>query len=195
MKKYLLILGVAIMTLANKSDSPVDRLNVAGPLNFNKTSFNLSWTDKPSDNYYIQEYLPSGEGVDTYNQMMTIHVFDVNISLDKAVEQKVKELETRKKTDQTCNYKVTESPDKKEKIVDFTLGESKGDKMTIFEFNVYHYEIVNISKKKKGLVVYAYTKRAYGDNITDLLTNLGSIRNTSLNEMISTKKPEVNIEK
>ena len=181
------------MSFTNFSNDPTDRIVVPGPLTFNKTTFNIAWTDKPNDTYYIQEYLPTGENVEKFNQMLTIHLFDKDIKLKDAVQQKVKELNNRKKTDPTCNYQVNESPDGKEFMVDFILGESQGDKMTIVEFNIYRYKQVDLGDKKKGILVYAYSKRAYGDDITAFFKNLKNDRTEILNAMISSEMPTVKI--
>ena len=193
MKKYLLIMTTVLMSFTTFNNEPVDRIGVKGPLTFNKTSFNLSWTDKPNDTYFIQEYLPKDEKVENFNQMLTLHLFDKDIKVKNAVKQKIQELDTRKKTDPTCNYQITESPDGKEFMVDFLFGESKGDKMTIIEFNIYHYKQVTLGDRKKGILVYAYSKRAYGDDITTFLKNLRKDRADLLNVMIASEMPTVKL--
>ena len=193
MKKYLLIMTTVLMSFTTFNNEPVDRIGVKGPLTFNKTSFNLSWTDKPNDTYFIQEYLPKDEKVENFNQMLTLHLFDKDIKVKNAVKQKIQELDTRKKTDPTCNYQITESPDGKEFMVDFLLGESKGDKMTIIEFNIYHYKQVTLGDRKKGILVYAYSKRAYGDDITTFLKNLRKDKADLLNVMIASEMPTVKL--
>ena len=190
----LIALSTLLFSFTTISDNPVDRLGVKGPLEFNKINFKLAWTDKPNDIYYIQEYLPDGEKLESFSQMLTIHLFDTDIKTKDAVGQKVKELTERKKTDAVCNYQVTESPDGKEFIVDFLLGESKDDKMTIVEFNVYRYKQIEISKKKKAIIVYAYSKRSYGDNITNFFKTLKADRTNYLNQMISADIPTVIID-
>lgn len=194
MKTTLIALSTLFFSFTNITNNPVDRLGVKGPLEFNKTNFKLAWTDKPNDSYYIQEYLPDGEKLESFNQMLTLHLFDTDIKTKDAVEQKLKELTERKKTDAVCNYQVTESPDGKEFIVDFLLGESKDNKMTIVEFNVYHYKQIEITKKKKAIVVFAYSKRSYGDDITSFLKTLKDDRTNYLNQMISADIPNVTIE-
>lgn len=193
MKTILIALSILLFSFTT-SDNPVDRLGVKGPLEFNKINFKLAWTDKPNDIYYIQEYLPNGEKLESFTQMLTIHLFDTGIKTKDAVGQKVKELIERKKTDAVCNYQVSESPDGKEFIVDFLLGESKDDKMTIVEFNVYRYKQIEISKKKKAIIVFAYSKRSYGDDITNFFKTLKTDRTNYLNQMISADIPTVIID-
>jgi hypothetical protein len=149
MKITLLLASFFFFT--NIKDEPIDRIGIKGPLEFNKENFNLSWSEKPNENYFVQEYLPKGELTDSYNQMLTIHLFITDLDTKEAVQKKLNELETRKKTDPVCNYSVNESPDGKEFMVDFLMGESKGDKMTIAEFNVYHYKKIDLSNGKKGI--------------------------------------------
>jgi hypothetical protein len=192
--KYLLTLLSLLLLSFTSSDKVEERLGVKGPLTFNDTKFNLIWSDKPSDIYYIQEYLPDGEKVESFNEMLTIHFFDVDVKLENVVQQKIQELLTRKKTDPVCNYQVTESPDGKEFIVDFLLGESKGDKMSIVEFNIYRYKQIEFGRKGKGIIVYAYSKRSYGDSITSFFQTLGGERVKYLNEMISAEVPRVELQ-
>ena len=195
MRKTLLILSVFFFSFTIESDKPVDRIGVTGPLKFSKTSFNLAWADKPNDKYYIQEYLPKGEKLESFNQMLTIHLFDIDIKTKDAVNQKINELTEKKKIDPTCNYQLIESPDGKEFIVTFFLGESKNDKMTIVEFNIYRYKQIEIAKKKKAIIVYTYSKRGYGADITAFFDTLKTERINYLNEMISVEIPKIRIEK
>jgi hypothetical protein len=190
-KLILLLIATALISFKTIEPNPVDRIGVQGPLKFNKTEFILWWTDKPSEEYYIQEYLPKDEKVEHFSQLMTIHLFDNEINVEKAVELKVNELEIRKKTDANCNYQVTESPDGKEFIVDFILGESMDGKMTIIEFNAYRYKQIQLTDKSHGILVYAYSKRAYSDDITPFLKNLSGTRTEILNEMIGIELPEI----
>src|SRR5258706_5661876 len=176
------------------NENVVDRIGVKGPLEFNGTTFKLSWTDKPNDKYYIQEYLPDGEKTDAFNQMLTIHLFDTDMKIEKAVQQKIKELTNRKKKDPICNYQVNESPDGKEFMVDFLLSESKDDKVSIVEFNIYKYKRVSLGENKKGIVVYAYSKRKYHDEIMPFLKGLKDERTTHLNQMISAEIPAITIQ-
>lgn len=193
--KQTLILATALLLSFTTIDSPVvDRLGVKGPLTFDKINFNLAWTAKPNEKYYIQEYLPEGETVEAFHQMLTLHLFDTEVPVEDAVKLKVKELTQRKQTDPICNYIITESPDKKEFMVDFLLGASKNDQMTIVEFNVYRYRQIELGAGRKALLIFAYAKRAYEDEITPFLSGLGDSRVKYLNQMIETEMPSVRIE-
>ena len=190
MKKYLLFFCIALLSFTNSTD-PVDRIGVKEPLKFNDLSFALSWSDHPKDYYYIQEYLPQNETSEHFNQMLTLHVFDKDVTAEAAMNQKVKELEIRKKTDKLCNYQVIESPDGKEFVVDFLLSQSIGDKLSVIEFNAYRYKKVSVGNNKTGILVYAYTKRSYGDDTTGFLQKLGDDRAKMLVAMQTIVLPEI----
>lgn len=191
MKIIFLAISSLLISFMSVSDDITDRIGVKGPLEFNGITFNLAWSDQPRENYYIQEYLPPGEKVESFEQMMTIHLFVTDMSVYEAVQRKGKELTSRKKSDPLCNYQITESPDGKEYMVDFILSESKGEEMTIAEFNVYRYKETDLGNNQKGLLVYAYSKRSYGDGITPFLKNLKDEKINYLNEMALTSIPVV----
>lgn len=191
MKNVLLIISFFCFSFTTLNSDSLDKLGVKGPLEFGKTMFKLAWSDQPRPNYYIQEYLPEGESLEKFNQMISIHLFATDIKLKVAVKLKIEELTKRKKTDGVCNFIVTESPDGKENIVDFLLGESKGDAMTIVEFNVYRYKQVDLGNNRTGIMVYAFSKRSYGDEITQFFNTLKEDRVKYLNQMIGAKLPTV----
>lgn len=192
-KPLLLITSILFLSFTIVKDDLKDRLNVKGPLLFGNTSFKLSWAAKPKETYYVQEYLPDGEKLNSFNQMLTINLFVLDIEVKNAVEQKINELNNRKKTDAVCNYEVNESPDGKEFIVDFLMSESKDDKMTTVEFNVYRYKQIELEGGKKAILVYAYSKRSYNNEITDFLKVLSKERTTYLNHMISSEIPAIKV--
>ena len=192
-KILLLLTSILFISFTTINEDPKDRLNVKGPLSFGDASFKLFWTAKPKETYYIQEYLPEGETLNSFSQMLTINLFVSDIGVKNAVNQKINELTNRKKTDKVCNYEVSESPDGKEFIVDFLLSESKDNQMNIVEFNVYRYKQIDIESAKKAIVVYAYSKIAYGKEITSFLESLGKERTNYLNLMISSEIPSIKI--
>lgn len=194
MTKYLLALSIAFCSLSFSGviNAPIERLGVKGPLTFNKINFNLSWSDKPNETYFIQEYLPAGEKTENFIQLLTLHLFNKDIPLKNAVDQKVQELNNRKLTDAVCNYAITQKAGGSEYMVDFILSESVGNKKTIAEFNIYRYKQVQLGTKK-GILVYAYSKRSYGNDITGFLKKLKADRATMLNTMATTEIPTVTI--
>lgn len=187
------VVSLLVITSSLFAQKALNRIGASGPLDFNKTSFNLAWSDKPNATYYVQEYVPKGERVENFTQMLTVNVFDKDITIEDAVQQKAKWLNERKKTDDVCNFQVTNNPDKTEYMVDFIVSEKKGDDYTIVEFNVYRYKKVDIGNGKKGILVYVYSQRSYGEEITDFLQNLGETRTGMLNAMIASVLPAITL--
>lgn len=193
--KSLIIALSSILLFSFTASKMTEYLSVEGPLKFNQTDFELKWTEQPNDKYYIQEYLPKDENLKDFNQMLTMHLFDMDVKLKDAVSQKVIELGKRKETDALCNYQVTESPDGKEFIVDFILSENVDDELAIVEFNIYHYRQIELGKKHKAIAVYAYTKRSYRSDISNFFKRLKDDRNSHLKEMTSIEKPKIILKK
>lgn len=194
MKRHFFIFLIILTSFTTYRDEPIDRIGVKGPLTFDKTTFNLVWTDKPSGNYYVQEYLPESESVDHFNQMISIFLFVGDVKIDDAVQQKIQELETRKKTDETCNYMVNQNPETKEYVIDFIVGQAKGNFMEMQEFNIYRYKQIELSYGKKAIFVYSYSKRAYGNDITPFLKHLPKNRMAYLKTMIQVEMPTVSVD-
>ena len=174
-------------------NDPTERIGVKGPLEFNKTQFLLAWSQKPNSNYYVQEYLPKNETVEHFNQLITINVFVMDISVENAVAQKINELNQRKKTDPVCNYSVIKSPDGKENILDCLLSVEKNGELDIVEFIIYRYKQIALDNNKKALLVYSYSKRSYGKNITPFLKSLKNERGDLLKVMASKELPKIKI--
>ncbi|NMH28309.1 hypothetical protein [Flavobacterium silvaticum] len=132
MKKSILLVCLICMSFATSSD-PVERLGIKGPLQFNKTEFSLAWSQKPNEKMYVQEYLPKGETVDRFDQMLTLYVLHAGFSVEQAVAQKAEELTERKKTDEICHFSVIKSPDGKEQILDCLLSDNSSGKVDVVE--------------------------------------------------------------
>jgi hypothetical protein len=188
MKQFLFVMAIILSSFKNTGTT--DKIGVKGPLTFNKTVFDLSWVSNPNSNYYVQEYLPKNESEDHFNQMLSIFLLIGNTTPAEAAQQKANELTARKSIDATCNFAISRSADKKEILLDFVLGE-KG----VEEFNVYRYKQIDLPDKQKALLLYAYSKRAYGNNVTTFLQNLKTERTNIVNEMAAIQLPAINLNK
>jgi len=171
----------------------VERIGLNGPLEFNKTEFNLVWSQKPQDNYYVQEYIPKNETVDRFNELITVNVFLVSNTVQNAVQQKIENLNKRKETDKLCNYNIIESPDEKEFILDCLLSLEKDNKLNTVEFIIYRYKQIELENHKKALLIYSYSKRSYDEHIPEFLKHLAVEKTDLLNVMISKDLPEIKI--
>lgn len=168
-----------------------DLIGVKGPLEFNQTVFKLAWTANPDDTYYAQEYLPDGENVDTFNQMLAIHVFIKDISPRDAVFEKAFQISAKLGKGSLVYF--TGSADEKIFILDFLVEEKKLLKRTLVEYNLYRYQQIDLANEKKALVVYMYCKRSYGADTTAFLKSLADVKKGYRDEMFNTEIPVVTI--
>lgn len=192
MKNRFFLLLTTITLLSFRSDETKDYLNVQGPLSFDNKTFNLKWSQK-NGNYYIQEYLIAGETLDNFNEMISLFVLNENVSIEDAIAVKKQELDNFKKTDPVCNYAVTSNTNDKTVLIDFLRGESEGEAMTVVEFNLYRYKQIKIGKNKNAVLVYAFSKRAYGSEITPFLKSLTEERLEYLIKIFSVEIPEIKL--
>jgi hypothetical protein len=188
----LATIGIWI-SLAAGIDNPIDQMGVKGPLLYDRQQFILTWSSRPIPIYTTQEYLPLGETRDTFHQMVSLHLIDTALSPLDAVQQKVNEIEERKKTDKVCNYQVNQNPDTKEYILDYLQSESDSTGMTILDFNIYRFRQIDLPKKRKAILVYAYTQRSYRAAIRPFLRIFNTERAAWLKEMATTTMPTIRI--
>lgn len=205
MKKRLIILMVLSFIVANfglvlADDSltteqgdaePIDRIGVAGPLVFNDTVFNLAWTAHPDETYYAQEYLPEGENVETFDQMLAVHVFLKDVKPKKAVLEKAIQLSIQLGKNSFVYF--SGSADEKTYVLDFVVEEKKFGKRILVEYNLYRYQEIDLGNEKTALMVIMYCKRSYGSDTKKFLKTLGDYRQGYRDEMFKMEVPVVAI--
>lgn len=157
-------------------EKAVDFLNIGNKIHFAGKDYHLAWSSHPNETYYKQEYVAKGDKVEHYKRMIIIDFLEGDIKPKKAVETYIKSFEQRKKNDPVVNYQVLENGD--EYMLDFILSSPSedGKAVKILERNVYHYYLINSPKaKKKGLLLFAVSDRAYTkeemDKMFDTLKN------------------------
>jgi hypothetical protein len=191
MKNCLLLVTVLLLSIKSfeQKNKLEERLGVPGPLVFGDTNFKLAWTNHSDTLYYIQKYLPSGDSLVDFKQMLHLELLRKDTLLEKLVQQETKVLEERKKVDHYCNYNVISSPEGDEFILDFLTSENSNGK--ILQFNIWHYKLVNIEGKGRRIELFAYTKRSYDSEIKSFLKNFGKDRITMLDKMVAAGMPAI----
>jgi hypothetical protein len=128
MKKVIYFTSLLLIIFSTAKSQTIERIGLKGPIEFNKTEFKLAWSQKPNANYYVQEYLPKNETVERFNELITVNVFVLDVTVEKAIQQKVNELTKRKEIDKVCNFSVINSPDGTESILDCLLSSGNDEK-------------------------------------------------------------------
>ena len=193
MKKAIYFTSLLLIIFSTAKSQTIERIGLKGPIEFNKTEFKLAWSQKPNANYYVQEYLPKNETVEKFNELITVNVFVLDVTVEKAIQQKVNELTKRKEIDKVCNFSVIDSPDGTESILDCLLSSGNDQKLDVVEFIIYRYKQIELENHKKALLIYSYSKRSYDENIIKILNGLSSERESLLNVMISAEMPKITI--
>src|SRR5262249_10031412 len=106
----LLALFLSCACHAAWSDNAIDRLSVPGPINFNGSNYQLSWTSHPSAYYYKQEYLPAGETGEHFHRMVLLEAVVQGTNVDGAVAAQIAVLTRRKSTDPMVNFASFRNP-------------------------------------------------------------------------------------
>ena len=151
------------------------------------TIYKLAWSSHPNDVYYKQEYLPAGEKAESFKTMVMLEAIIKDLPIEKVVRLKESELQERKKTDQVCNYQITTNSQTGEYMIDFLL--SSGN---IVEWNAYRYKKIVDSKGKPTILLFALSKRAYGNDYKNFLVGLKSDRIDAINLVWNYNLPTIN---
>ena len=65
-------ISALVLMMAPAAAAITDFLGAPGPILFDGKSYELAWTARPSENYTKQEYVPAGQAVETYDQMLLV---------------------------------------------------------------------------------------------------------------------------
>jgi hypothetical protein len=180
-----------ILGLFSFQENVNDLLGVKGPLQFNKSDFQLYLSGQPEKNMTLQVYLPKGEDLDNYNQKLSLIVLNTNKDVDGVIKDKLKGLATRKKTDLNCNYSVTDVNDGKESIVEFIQTEGSGKKLSEAEFNISRVKMLSSNDKGNYLLIYTYSWRTYEAEAVDMVKNIATYKSDFILELSKKEMPEV----
>ncbi len=172
-----------------------DFLNIPGPITFNETDFSLAWSSNPTPTYFKQEYIPAGEVIERYNQMILVEVVQGDLTVEDAVRAQVNVIQQRKKTDQLAQYQIVENPNTGEIILDFLLSAGTKKKLDVVEWNAYRYKAFEDDKGQKGILLFAISKRGYNEDITLFLKGLKDERIHLINKLGAHEMPAVKVRK
>ena len=171
------------------SSKAKDYLNIPGPIEFDGVAYNLVWSKPNQGGYYIQEYLPEGQNVDTYTDLLIVD-YDTNVSetIERAVKSKVQWMEERKKTDLAANYKVIKNEEKNEYLVDLLITEGQ-----VVEWDAIRYIEYKENGKYIGMSTFTLSKRAYGEDVLPFMERLKSDRKQLIGKLVAMPAPKVTL--
>lgn len=191
---YLLPFLFALNTSFNRHAADVvNYLNTGDTLTVNNQRYILSWSSRPGNNYYKQEYLPVGEKAKKYKSMLLVEYLLIDTPAKNIVGVKVHEIVERKKTDAVANLMVQKNPKNGEYLLDFILSDGDGHRVSTIELNAYRYKNYTDKTGHKGVLLFALSKRAYGDDVELFLANLKFERQNIIKTMAEPNFPPVEL--
>lgn len=191
-----LVMLLSTASLAQTTNSPVDYLNVPGPISFNNTSYNLSWTSHPSETYYKQEYLVKGDPADRFKTMLLLEVLTGATNLKNIADSKVAELKKMKITNPVVTYDLTANSTTGEYFLDFLVSDNDPNgKVNIAERNIYRYTTFTDKAGKKSILLFGISVRSYGNDTGKFLASLKLNRNELLTKVKQFSIPGITIRK
>ena len=165
----------------------VDLLGAPGPIVLDGKSFELAWSAQPSGNYRKQEYVPAGQSVDHYDQMVMLERVTGGLKVIDAVSGQMDMLENRKRTDPLVRFEVLQKNARDEVDFDFLVSgrDARGDPMV--EWNLYRY-----LPTASGVLLFAISHRAYGNEaVKTFLGELSQLRSAQTGMFLQTPVPDL----
>jgi hypothetical protein len=150
----VLLAGSPALVLA---DELVERLSVPGPLELDGQQYHLAWTSHPLPHFYKQEYLPQGQTLPRYRQMLMLDLLTVDATPAQLALAKIEELDARKPADPLVNHDIIVKPDGSAVLLDFVLSAPDANGDLIVEWNAYRYEA-----RPEGVLLFGISRRGYG---------------------------------
>ena len=189
----LLFVCCSFFLLSFKSDKPIDYLQVPGPIAFSGKTYYLGWSANPEKNYFKQEYIPEGQTLQKFNEMLLLELILGDFTVKDVVSAQMKQLEKRKATDKTVQYEAIENPETGEIILDFVVSTGTAKAVEIVEWNGYRYKPFTGKNGQKGVALFAISRRAYGTKITSFLKDLKTNRTPFIEAIGGYPFPEVKL--
>ncbi|MGC4058633.1 MAG: hypothetical protein QM743_11015 [Chitinophagaceae bacterium] len=169
--RVLLLLLPAVAASA-QTEIPKNYLGTESAITFAGLRYDLVWTAHPTPAYFKQEYLPKGEQIDRFKNLLMLEVLSGNVSMNEVIAAKVKELRKIKETNPVTQYELFENDG--EVILDFLLSVNSkdGKKVALVEHNVYRYRAERGTDGTEYVVLFGLSERSYGDDIDTFLPGL-----------------------
>lgn len=182
---------IALIVMATPAAAEVaDRLGIPGPIAFDGKAFDLAWSAQPSENYIKQEYVPAGQTVETYDQMLLVEVVTGGVSVKEAVTSQRDMLVKRKGSDPLVNMQVLQHDATGEALLDFIVSAKDARGEYIVEWNAYRYAPYRDTSGRRGVLLFAVSHRAYGNqNAKAFLGGLKQFKSGQIHAILGAPLP------
>lgn len=174
-----------VMMAAPSTAQVVDYLGVPGPISLDGKSYKLAWSSKPCENYVKQEYLPTGQSPETYDQMVLVERVTGDIKVIDAVRSQNEMLDKRMSSDPLLRSEILQKDATGEVVLDFLVSATDAKGEYVVEWNLYRY-----APMKSGVLLFAVSHRAYGNNNSKaFLSRLKQLRTAQTGALLKAALP------
>jgi hypothetical protein len=191
--RFVTTFGAATLAIitAMPSAAQSDQLGVPGPLSFQSQDYALAWTSQPSDTYFKQEYVPDGQDVETFEDMIFVEAVVGTLAPMDAATVQIQSLEARKGSDPVVNYDVLQNEASGEVLLDFVISDLQANPVVV-EWNAYRYLPL---ADGEGVVLVGISRRGYGEEgATAFMSGLGAMRSEAISALVNLELPAIAIE-
>ena len=195
----LLTIFFALIMLSGSGHSQapkpaVNFLGIQGPIVVQKNAYRLAWSAHPDATLYKQEYLVVGDAFPKYKSMVTIDFALTASTVGQAVDTKLRELESLKKTYPIVEYNIVSNSATGEKIIDCLIGNNAANERdNLAERDVYRFKAIKTKSGQRGIILFAVSDRKYGPEITPFLTRLKVDKPLLVNEVAKLSLPIIQL--
>lgn len=195
--RFSFLLMTSFISLNGFSQTPVNYLNTPAELVFSNTSFNLVWSSHPNTAYYKQEYIPKGETLNKFTNMILLEVLVGKATIKDAIAGKIAELQQMKSSNPYVSYDSSYNAAKEEYILDFVLTANTpdGKGITIAERNVYRYKKYSGKNGETGILLLGVSKRSYGAEAAKFVSGVSAKKQELVNKVQQFDIPVVTVKK
>lgn len=179
---------VIILAALTPSLAQTDMLGVPGPLAFQDENYFLAWSSEASESYLKQEYVPEGQTVERFEDMILVEAVSGSISPMDAAAAQIQMLDGRKGSDPVVNYAVVQNEATGEVLLDFVISDLSADPVVV-EWSAYRYHPLTDGD---GVALLGISRRGYGeDGATEFMGGLGSMRGAAIAALAALPFPAV----
>lgn len=167
-----------------------DVLGVPGPISFQGQNYTLAWSSRPSAGYVKQAYIPEGQKVESYSEMVLVEAVHGSLTPMQVAAVQLQSLEARKGSDPVLNHEIIRNEATGEVLLDFLVSDT-GANPIVVEWNAYRYVPL---ANGQGVGLFAISRRGYGeDGARSFLGGLGAVRSETISALAGYDIPEMTI--
>jgi len=160
-------------------------------IEFLNQTFYLTWQSDPTPSYVKFEYLPKGQSLPYYEDMILLEVLISEHSTRDVVDMKIEELQQLATENPIVQHKLIENPQTGEYLLDFLVSASDEQHEFIVEWNAYRYIPYTNEQGEKGVQLFGYSIRSYDDEATEFLESLREKRQVIINGLAIAEVPNL----